>query len=136
MIGRQLKHYIIEELLGKGGIGAVYKARDTRLQRQVAVKVLPQEVMQDPDRRRRFLQEARAAAAITHPAVAQVYDIDEAEGAVFIAMELIDGQTVRRLIEQRDLDLVGALGIAIQRDWRRRTQPGSSTGTSSPRTSC
>ena len=114
MIGRQLKHYVIEDLLGKGGMGTVYKARDTRLQRHVALKVLPQEVMEDPDRRRRFLREARAAAAITHPAVAQVYDVDEADGVTFIAMELIEGETVRRLIERRELDLPGALDIAIQ----------------------
>jgi len=114
MIGRQLKQYVIEDLLGKGGMGTVYKARDTRLQRHVALKVLPQDVMEDPDRKRRFLREARAAAAITHPAVAQVYDVDEADGVTFIAMELIDGDTVRRLIERRELDLPGALDIAIQ----------------------
>src|SRR5512136_3336155 len=114
MIGRQLKQYVIEDLLGKGGMGTVYKARDTRLQRHVALKVLPQDVTGDPERRRRFLGEARAAAAITHPAVAQVYDVDEADGVTFIAMELIDGDTVRRLIERRELDLPGALDIAIQ----------------------
>lgn len=114
MIGRQLKHYVIEDLLGKGGMGTVYKARDTRLQRHVALKVLPQDVMQDPDRRSRFLREARAAAAITHPAVAQVYDVDEDDGVTFIAMELIEGETVRRLIDQRELDLPAALDIAIQ----------------------
>jgi serine/threonine protein kinase len=114
MIGRQLKQYVIEDLLGKGGMGTVYKARDTRLHRHVALKVLPQEVTGDPDRRSRFLREARAAAAITHPAVAQVYDVDEADGVIFIAMELIEGETVRRLIEQRELDLTGALDIAIQ----------------------
>ncbi len=114
MIGRQLKQYVIEDLLGKGGMGTVYKAWDTRLQRHVALKVLPQDVTGDPDRRRRFVGEARAAAAITHPAVAQVYDVDEADGVTFIAMELIDGDTVRRLIERRELDLLGALDIAIQ----------------------
>jgi predicted Ser/Thr protein kinase len=114
MIGRQLKQYVIEGLLGKGGMGTVYRARDTRLQRNVALKVLPQDVTQDPDRRSRFLREARAAAAITHPSVAQVYDVDEADGVTFIAMELIEGETVRRLIERRELDLAGALDIAIQ----------------------
>jgi len=114
MIGRQLNQYVIQDLLGKGGMGTVYKAWDTRLQRHVALKVLPQDVTGDPERRRRFLGEARAAAAITHPAVAQVYDVDEADGVTFIAMELIDGDTVRRLIERRELDLPGALDIAIQ----------------------
>jgi serine/threonine protein kinase len=114
MIGRILKHYTVEELLGKGGMGTVYRARDSRLQRPVALKVLSQELTADPDRRARFLQEARSAAAITHPAVAQVYDVDEADGVTFIAMELVEGDTVRQLVTKRDLDVMAALEIAIQ----------------------
>jgi len=114
MIGRQLKHYVIEEALGKGGMGTVYKARDTRLQRAVALKVLPADVTADPERRQRFFQEARAAAAINHPAVAQVYDVDDADGVTFIAMELVEGQTVRQLILGRELDLLAAVDIALQ----------------------
>ena len=114
MIGRTLKHYAVEELLGKGGMGTVYRARDTRLQRPVALKVLSAELTADPDRRRRFLQEARSAAAINHPAVAQVYDVDDVDGVTFIAMELVEGDTVRQLVNKRDLDVMAALEIAVQ----------------------
>jgi len=114
MIGRTLKHYTIEKQLGQGGFGIVYLARDTRLQRPVALKLLKPDLVQDPDRKRRFLMEARAAAALTHPAIAQVYDIDDDDGMTFIAMEYIDGRTVTRLIADGELDLLGAVEIAFQ----------------------
>jgi predicted Ser/Thr protein kinase len=114
MIGRAVKHYEVEELLGQGGMGVVYRARDTRLGRPVALKVLPPEFTRDEDRKGRFLQEARAAAAVTHPAIAQVYDVDEGPEGLFIAMELVEGKTVKTLIQGRELDLLGALEIAAQ----------------------
>lgn len=114
MIGQVLKHYAVEERLGRGGMGEVYRARDTRLERSVALKVLPAEFTRDEDRKRRFFQEARAASAVTHPAIAQIYDVDEAEGVAFIAMELVPGKTVRALLQGRELDLLGALAVAIQ----------------------
>ncbi len=114
MIGQTLKHYVVEDLLGKGGMGTVYRARDTRLQRAVALKVLPADLTADPDRKSRFLQEARAAAAVTHPTIAQVYDVDEVDGVTFIAMELVDGKTIRRLVDDKDLDLISTLEISIQ----------------------
>jgi|WetSurMetagenome_2_1015567.scaffolds.fasta_scaffold63095_2 serine/threonine protein kinase len=114
MIGRTLGHYVIESKLGQGGMGVVYSARDTRLGRAVAVKVLASEVTGDAERRRRFVREARAAAAVTHPAVAQVYDVDEQDGVIFIAMELVEGRTVRQLIGAHEIDVPGALDIAIQ----------------------
>jgi len=114
MIGRRLSHYAVEEALGKGGMGEVYRARDTRLDRSVALKVLPSEFTGDEDRKRRFLQEARAASAVTHPAIAQVYDVDEADGVAFIVMELVEGKTVRALLQGRELDLLGSLAVAIQ----------------------
>jgi predicted Ser/Thr protein kinase len=114
MVGQNLKHYTVEAILGKGGMGTVYRARDTRLQRPVALKVLSPDLTADPDRKQRFLQEARAAAAITHPAIAQVYDVDESDGVTFIVMELVEGQTVRQLITAHDLDLLSALEVAIQ----------------------
>jgi serine/threonine protein kinase len=114
VIGTELKHYRIEELLGKGGMGEVYRAVDTKLQRAVAIKILPQEFTANPDRRRRFLQEARAAGAITHPAIAQIYDVDEVDGVTFMAMELVDGRTVTDLIAERELDVLGAVEIATQ----------------------
>ncbi len=114
MIGRTLKHYEIESLLGKGGMGVVYRAIDTRLQRPVALKVLSPGLVADPERRSRFLLEARSAAALTHPAIAQVYDIDESDGQIFIAMEYIDGRTVSLLVADGELDLLGSIEIAWQ----------------------
>jgi TolB-like protein/tRNA A-37 threonylcarbamoyl transferase component Bud32 len=92
LTGRTLSHYRLGNEISRGGMGVVYRATDTRLQREVALKVLPDELMDDPDRRRRFLQEAQAASAIEHPNVAVIYDADEADGHTFIAMELIRGQ--------------------------------------------
>ncbi len=114
MIGQTISHYQVEELLGKGGMGVVYKARDTRLGRPVALKVLPPEFTRDEERKGRFKQEALAAARVVHPAIAQVYDVDEGPEGVFIAMELVEGKTVKSLIQGRELDLLGALEIAQQ----------------------
>ena len=109
-----LKHYTIERTLGSGGMGIVYLARDTRLQRLVAIKVLKPELVSNPERKSRFIKEARAAAGISHPAIAQVFDIDESDGTTFIAMEYIDGRTIGRLIRDGELDLIGAVEIAHQ----------------------
>lgn len=114
MIGKKLKHYQVKELLGRGGMGVVYKARDTRLGRPVALKVLKDEITADADLKKRFLQEARSASAVTHPAIAQVYDVDEVDGNLFIALEFVEGNTVRHLINNRELDLLGAIEIAVQ----------------------
>jgi predicted Ser/Thr protein kinase len=114
MIGQTFKHYEVEEPLGKGGMGVVYRARDTRLGRPVALKVLPPEFTQDEGRKSRFFQEARAASAVNHPAIAQVYDVDEGPEGLFIAMELVEGETVKALIQGRELDLLGSLEIAMQ----------------------
>jgi hypothetical protein len=114
VIGRTLKQYRIEEKLGQGGMGVVYRATDTRLNRPVALKVLPDALVDDADRRARFLQEARAAGAVNHPAIAQIYDVDEADGVAFLAMELVEGRTVRQLVGARELDVLGAVEIALQ----------------------
>ncbi len=114
MIGEAVKHYQVEALLGEGGMGVVYRARDTRLGRSVALKLLPPELTREPDRKARFLREARAASAVNHPAIAQIYDVDEAEGGLFIAMELVEGRTVRALVQARELDALGAIEIASQ----------------------
>ena len=114
MIGETLKHYTIEEKLGQGGMGVVYRARDTRLNRSVAIKVLPPELVGDEERRRRFLQEARAAAAVNHPAIAQIFDIEEEGDRTFIVMEYVDGSTLRQLVERRELDISSAVEIGIQ----------------------
>lgn len=114
MIGKTLKQYAVESVLGKGGMGIVYRARDTRLHRPVALKLLKPELVSNEDRRARFLREARAAAAVSHPAIAQVYDIDEDDGTTFIAMEYVDGRTVKRLVADGELDLLGAVEVALQ----------------------
>ncbi len=114
MVGTTLKHYRIETRLGKGGMGVVYRARDTRLDRLVALKTLPPGLIADPERKGRLLLEARSAAAISHPAIAQVYDIDEVDGVLFIAMEYVDGRTVGTLVAEGELDTLGAVEIAIQ----------------------
>lgn len=114
MVGKSIKHYKIEELLGKGGMGVVYRAQDQKLKRPVALKVLKPELTTSPDRLRRFQQEARAAASIQHPAIAQVYDIDEVDGTTFIAMEFVEGHTVSQLITNQELDLIGSVEIAYQ----------------------
>jgi eukaryotic-like serine/threonine-protein kinase len=89
MVGRTVSHYQILEKLGEGGMGVVYKAMDTHLDRVVAVKVLPPEKVADVDRKRRFVQEAKAASTLNHPNIVTIHDIDSAEGIDFIAMELV-----------------------------------------------
>src|SRR3989304_10109295 len=101
MTGHAVKHYLVEAQLGKGGMGVVYRARDTGRGRPVALKVLPPEFMRDAERKARFVQEARAASAVNHPAIAQVYDVDEGPEGLFLAMELVPGRTVKDLIRAR-----------------------------------
>src|SRR5687767_2985731 len=93
--GAQLGPYRIIAPLGAGGMGEVYLAQDTRLERTVALKILPPELAQDPERMRRFVQEAKAASALNHPNVAHVYEIGEAGGLHFIAMEYVEGQSLK-----------------------------------------
>jgi serine/threonine protein kinase len=114
MIDRTIKHYKVNELLGRGGMGVVYRAQDTKLNRPVALKMIKADLTADPDKLNRFIQEARAAAAITHPAIAQVYDIDTVDGTTFIVMEFIEGQTIGSLIAKKELDLLGSVEIAVQ----------------------
>jgi len=103
--GTSLGHYEIRSQLGAGGMGEVYLAQDIRLDRKVALKVLPFDVAANQDRMRRFVQEAKAAAALNHPNIAHIYEIDEADGVNFMAMEFIDGQTLRECILDRQNDL-------------------------------
>ena len=114
LVGQTLKQYKVEAVLGQGGMGVVYRAHDNKLQRQVALKLLPADLTSDPERRKRFLLEARAAARISHPAIAQVYDVDEHGGMIFIAMELVEGKTIGQLIQNREVDLLGGVDIALQ----------------------
>jgi Tol biopolymer transport system component len=114
MIGKTISHYRILEKLGGGGMGVVYKAEDTKLGRMVALKVLPPERVADPNRKRRFVQEARAASALNHPNIITIYDIDEAEGVHYIAMEHVEGKTLDRLIARHGLRANEALKYAVQ----------------------
>jgi Tol biopolymer transport system component/predicted Ser/Thr protein kinase len=113
-IGRTISHYRIAAKLGDGGMGVVWKARDTRLDRFVALKVLPAAMTGDPERKRRFVQEAKAASALNHPNIITIYEIDQAEGVDFIAMEFVPGKSLQQLISRKRLELNEALKYAIQ----------------------
>jgi len=114
VIGKTLGHYQITDKLGEGGMGVVYKARDTHLDRFVAIKVLAAEKVADPDRKRRFAQEAKAASALNHPNIVHVYDIDQADGTDYMAMEYVEGKTLAQLIPRRGMQLGEALKYAVQ----------------------
>jgi serine/threonine protein kinase len=98
--GTKLGRFEIQSLIGAGGMGEVYLAQDTKLDRKVALKILPADLAANPDRMRRFVQEAKAAAALDHPNIATIHEIGESDGTNFIAMEFIDGVTQREKIQR------------------------------------
>jgi eukaryotic-like serine/threonine-protein kinase len=114
MTGRTLLHYRILENLGQGGMGVVYKALDTHLDRLVAIKVLPPEKVADVERKRRFVQEAKSASALNHPNIITIHDIASEDGVDFIAMEYVPGKALNRLISRKGLALSDVLKYAIQ----------------------
>src|SRR5688572_20803244 len=114
MIGRTISHYEILATLGAGGMGVVYKARDLRLDRLVALKFLGHELAGEQDSVQRFVREAQMASALNHPNICTVYEIDEHEGAHFIAMELLEGAPLDHKIDGRPLQIAMLLDFAIQ----------------------
>src|SRR5712692_10365881 len=113
-IGMQLGSHQITALLGRGGMGEVYRARDTKLRREVAIKILPDEFSRDPDRVSRFQREAEVLASLNHPNIAAIYDVQEAEGSRFLVLELVEGETLQERLKHGPIPMNEALPIAKQ----------------------
>ena len=114
MIGKSLIHYEITSQLGKGGMGEVYQAKDTKLGRDVAIKILPEEFAREADRVARFQREAKLLASLNHPNIASIYGLEESDGTQFLVMELIEGQTLADRIKTGPIPVEETLKLALQ----------------------
>ena len=132
MVGQSLGHYRIEDQLGAGGMGVVYRATDSKLGRQVAIKVLPEKFARDPERLARFEREARLLAALNHPNIAAIHGLEEAGGVHYLVLELVPGETLKAHCRSRK---PYESAPRLPRRWKRPTTRGSFTATSSPPTS-
>ena len=117
--GTRLGPYEILSLLGAGGMGEVYRARDTKLQREVAVKVLPQHLCEDPDFLARFEREARAVATLSHPNILAIHDLGTEDGTTYAVFELLEGETLRSRLQKGALPFRKAVQYGLQRSWAR-----------------
>ena len=124
MVGRTISHYRILEKLGEGGMGVVYKAEDTKLKRTVALKFLPPESTRDTDARERFIHEAQAAAALDHPDICTIYEIDETQNHTFISMAYIAGERLKDKIDRGPLKLEEALDMRVPNETERSPEMG------------
>ena len=124
MIGKSLTHYEITSQIGRGGMGEVYQAKDTKLGRDVAIKVLPEEFARDADRVARFQREAKLLASLNHPNIAAIHGLEETDGTHFLVLELIEGQTLKDRIKTGPIPVEEALKLAYRwlKPWKQRTR--------------